>query len=363
MNNYKYKVYNPCWQTVDCAHDWGFDQVQTTDNLSIALAQPYRIAAVRPFYNCTWIFSYDPLVWHGDLSTFDLVLISDPEYFTQEEIKKWCKENKIKHYLIALGGSSEQNNIDPTKMLYRNFYIERFVEGNTFVDTGSNHKPYMFDALLGARRPNRDYVMLGLTQQGLLNQSIVTYRDVFLGGIINHQNQEFANIFAGTELNYPYVSPHLDPAWEVAENVNNQISFIVPERIYRQTHYSILTETLGTGGGFFMSEKSIKAIFAKRIFVLFGNRHHLKRLREFGFKTFSDVIDESYDECRLDFERFDLALKQVVNLSKLDPADVQYRLKTVLDQNHARLIELIGEAKGQMLALIQSNTPPDVWLS
>ena len=363
MNNYKYKVYNPCWQSVDCAHDWGFDREQTTNDLNIALAQPYRIAAVRPFYNRTWIFSYDPSVCHGDLSSFDLVLISDPEYFSQEEIEQWCEENRIKHYLVALGGSSERNNIDPAKMLYRNFYIERFVKGNTFVDTRANKKPYVFDVLLGARRANRDYVMLGLTQHGLLDKSIVTYRDCFLGNIVNHQNQEFADIFAGTKLNYPYISPHLDPAWEVVENVNNQISFIVPERIYRQTYYSILTETLGTGGGFFMSEKSIKAIFAKRIFVLFGNRHHLKRLRDFGFMTFGNVIDESYDECELDFERFDLALKQVINLSKLNPADVQHRLQTALDYNHNRLIELIDEAKAQMLALMQANTPADVWLT
>lgn len=363
MPKFKFRVYNPCWQSVDCAHDWGFSPDETTTDLAVSLQQDYRVTAVRPFYNRTWIFSYDPAVCHSDLSAFDLVLISDPEYFSQQEIEQWCEENRIKNYLIALGGQHEKNNLDPARMLYRNFYVERFVQGNTFVDTRADDKPYLFDVLLGARRASRDYVMLGLTKNRLLDQCIVTYRDCFPGSVVNHQNQEFANVFKGTPLTYPYVSPHLDPSWEVAANVNNQVSFIVPVGIYQRTYYSILTETLGTGGGFFMSEKSIKAFYAKRIFVLFGNRHHLKRLREQGFQTFDSVIDESYDECALDFERFELAMQQVVNLSRQDPVVVQNKLQAVLDHNHARLLELIPEARNQMRELVRANTPGTAWLS
>ena len=361
MNNYKYQVYNPCWQTVNCAKDWGFAPDQTTTDLAISQAQPYRIIALRPFYNCTWIFDHDPAVCDFAPATFDLVLISDPEYYSQQEIQEWCAQNNISQYLIALGGHNEKNNIDCNKMLYRNFYVEHFINSNTFVDTHSNSKPYLFDALLGARRPNRDYVMLGLAQNNLLDKSIVTYRDCFVGHVIDHQNQEFADIFNNTKLMYPYVSPHLESAWEVADVVTNQISFIVPERVYQRTYYSILTETLYTGGAFFMSEKSIKAMFAKRIFVLFGNQYHLKRLQQLGFKTFGDVIDESYDDCPLDFERFALAMQQVINLSKQDPVQVQLKLQSVLDHNHTRLLVLPREARSHMHNLTKSNTPAAAW--
>lgn len=362
MPKFKFKVYNPCWQSVDCAHDWGFFPDETTTDLAVSLQQDFRVTAVRPFYNRTWIFSYDPAVCHSDLSAFDLVLISDPEYFSQQEIEQWCEENRIKNYLIALGGQHEKNNLDPVRMLYRNFYVERFVKGNTFVNTRANNKPYLFDVLLGARRANRDYVMLGLAKNNLLNQCIVTYRDCFPGSVVNHQNQEFADVFKGTPLAYPYVSPHLDPAWEVAPVVNNQISFITPVEIYYRTYYSILTETLGTGDGFFFSEKSIKAFFAKRIFVLFGNRHHLKRLRNLGFRTFGSMLDESYDECALDFERFDLALKQVLALSRMDPVQVQENLQPVLDHNHRRLFELVAETKTAMRQMLLTHTPDSCWL-
>jgi len=361
MKRYQHIVYNPCWQTIDVAKDWGFDKDQYTDNLSVALAQPYRIIAVRAYYNREWIHSYDPSACVADPRSFDLVLISDVEYYSQRQIQEWCAELGITNYLIALGGYNETDCIDNNKMIYRHYWIEQYTSRNEFVDTSSNSKPYVFDSLMGARRPHRDYLMLGLTSSNLLDCSIVTYRDCFPGAIINNQNEEFADLFS-VKLQWPYVSPHLDPLWEVAPVVNNQISFITPVEIYRRTYYSILTETLGTGRNFFFSEKSIKAFFAKRIFVLFGNRHHLKCLRELGFQTFSQIIDESYDDNPLDFERFDLALKQVIALSQMDPVYVQEQLQPVLDHNHKRLYELVAETKQSMYELLQAHTPAYCWL-
>ncbi len=358
---YRFKVYNPCWQSVDAAGDWGFTKDQWTNDLSIALKQEFKIAAVKAYYNRTWVASYDPAACHGDLRSFDLVLISDAEYYSQTQIQEWCSEMGVTKYLIALGGYNETDNIDPACMIYRHYWIEQYTCRNEFVNTRANGKPYIFDVLMGARRPNRDYIMMGLIQTGLIDRSIVTYRDCFPGGVINSQTEEFANLF-DVKLQWPYVSPNLDPAWEVAPVVNNQVSFTTPVEIYRRTYYSILTETLGTGGAFFFSEKSIKAFFAKRIFVLFGNQHHLKRLRALGFQTFGAMIDESYDECALDFERFDMALKQVVLLSQMDPTQVQERLQPVLDHNHRRLHELVIETKKSMHAMLRAHTPNHCWL-
>ena len=358
--SYRFKVYNPCWQSVDVAGDWGFSKEEWTNDLSIALSQEFKIAAVKAYYNRTWVASYDPAACHSDLRSFDLVLISDAEYYSQQQIEEWCAEIGITRYLIALGGYNKTDKIDPARMIYRHYYIEQYTCRNKFENTRANAKPYMFDSLMGARRPNRDYLMMGLTKHELLDRSIVTYRDCFPGSVINEQSSEFANEL-GINLTWPYVSPNLDPAWEVAPVVNNQISFITPVEIYYRTYYSILTETLGTGDAFFFSEKSIKAFFAKRIFVLFGNRHHLKRLRALGFQTFGSIINESYDDCALDFERFAMALTQVVALSQMEPVQVQDCLQSVLDHNHNRLFALIAETKQAMRQMLNAHTPTKCW--
>lgn len=359
--SYRYKVYNPCWQSVDVAGDWGFTKDQWTNDLNIALAQDFKIAAVKAYYNRTWVASYDPAACHGDLRSFDLVLISDAEYYSQRQIEEWCSEMGVSKYLIALGGYNETDNIDPTRMIYRHYWIEQYTSRNEFENTRANGKPFMFDVLMGARRPNRDYVMMALTKNRLLDRSIVTYRDCFPGAVVNEQSTTFAQEL-NMQLTWPYVSPNLSHEWEVAPVVNNQISFITPVEIYRRTNYSILTETLGTGGAFFFSEKSIKAFFAKRIFVLFGNQYHLKRLRALGFKTFNTLLDESYDECPIDIDRFNLAMKQVVALSQMDPVQVQDMLQPVLEHNHRRLFELVTETKVAMYQLLRSHTPDTCWL-
>lgn len=359
--NYRFKVYNPCWNSVDVAADWGFAKDNWTNDLSIALSQKFKIAAVRAYYNRTWVASYDPATCHGDLRDFDLVLISDAEYYSQQQITEWCAELGITNYLIALGGRTATDNIDPARMIYRHYWIPQYTSRNTFVDTSGLNKPFLFDALLGARRPNRDYIMMGLTKTALLDRSLVTYRDCFPGAIINNQNTEFAEIFGDTKLQWPYVSPNLNPAWEVAPVVNNQISFITPVDIYSRTYYSILAETLGTGNGFFFSEKSIKAFFAQRIFVLFGNHCHLQKLRNLGFETFGQVIDESYDNIPLDFERFEMALQQVEQLAAQNPTHVQQKLRSVLEHNHQRLFSIVSETQEQMIHMVRAHTPAKCW--
>ncbi len=44
------------------------------------------------------------------------------------------------------------------------------------------------------------------------------------------------------------------------------------------------------------SEKTLRAILFQMPFIVFGPQHVLKRLHSFGFETFSDYWDESYDD-------------------------------------------------------------------
>ena len=103
LPHFRYPTYNPCADTVDVAKDW-LRFPHTTGDYELALSQPYRIAAVTPFYNDPTFINYNPNVPTVDLSVFDLVLVSDPEYYTQAEILAWIKQQGIKNYLVALGG-------------------------------------------------------------------------------------------------------------------------------------------------------------------------------------------------------------------------------------------------------------------
>ena len=91
---FKYPVYNPCIHSVDVARDWGINSLTSTEDRELALSQPYKVAAIRVFYDKPWIHSYDPIIANIDVSEFDLVLISDIEYYSPTAVREWIASKK-----------------------------------------------------------------------------------------------------------------------------------------------------------------------------------------------------------------------------------------------------------------------------
>ena len=91
---------------------------------------------------------------------------------------------------------------------------------------------------------------------------------------------------------------------EIVIKGNNWDDGIPPVHYYNQTNLEIVTETFGGHHGhghherddtFYITEKTTKPIAMKHPFMVLSSFHFLKNLRELGFRTFSDHLDESYD--------------------------------------------------------------------
>lgn len=361
---FRYPVYNPCVDTVDAADDWGRYIFDTTQDLELVRSMPFRVAAVPIFFDRPGFYAYQPGHEHIDLTDFDLVLVSDPEYYPLEEIRAWINSKAWRQHVLALGGWSPSQPQLRHNELYRPYYIRRFLDTNCYQDNQRPSKEFLFDALLGARRPHRDYVMRALDRSGLLADSIVTYRDCFPGELINAASDRVKEIFPHTALRWPYVSENLDPAWEVSPQVNNQISFISPIEIYQRCWYTITCETINTGNGFFLSEKTIKAMFNARIFVLFGAQNFLANLRGLhDFATFDGIIDETYDSESDDYRRYMLAMQQIFRLAWFEDPVMTYQCsQDRLERNRQRLVEVENKRRWDMRDLLHRMIPGQHWL-
>lgn len=342
MNIADLKIYSPGY---DATH-WGFDYSQMVD-YHTAVSQPCSIAVMPVFYDRPTEFSYRPEYASLDLSCFDLVMFTDIEFRSQTELLKWIATKPVENYLLCVGGLWKNEILD-ARVIYRPAWSFTFLQWNPPRDDFPLEREFLFDCLCGTRRRHRDYVMLALIESGLLERSIATYRDAFPGGDIEATPPEVAAAFPGLSVPWPYVSPNLDPSWEVRPVIDNSVSSIVPWEIYNRTWYSILVETLGFGDTYLMAEKIGKCLLARRLFVHFGIQGWLSQLREFGFETFDSVLDESYDHIAHNVQRWRAAFDQVKWLSQQNHSALLAKVKPILDHNHHRLFAFQQEKRDEM---------------
>ena len=97
------------------------------------------------------------------------------------------------------------------------------------------------------------------------------------------------------------------------------------------------TETVYFGRRTHITEKTFKAIALEMPFVLVAPTGSLAYLREYGFKTFSDVFDESYDLETDDIRRIEkiaTLLKQFDELTAEQRQDIHRRCLPIVEHNY-----------------------------
>jgi hypothetical protein len=274
---------------------------------------------------------------------------------------------EIKNFLVV----SQDNTSSDPRNLYRPNWLFRLIENNDFHDTNHGYKKFQFDALLGTPSVHRNYVMARFQNNpNLLNQSIVTYRNEFKFSDEISLHKKTAELLNGRPLLFPYVSQNLNPVWEQQSVYEQGYRYFldgtdVPWDIYRNTWYSICTESGNDQGRLFpdddyvrITEKTARLMFAKRVFIMFGSANTLAFLRRNGFKTFSEIIDERYDLVIDAHDRFSMAFDQVELLSNMDPVQVYQATAEIREHNYHRLYEYRKEIKNKINQVLLSVIPP-----
>lgn len=110
---------------------------------------------------------------------------------------------------------------------------------------------------------------------------------------------------------------------------------------YRADFYSkialdVVTETVFDYPYPYLTEKTLRPIACKRMFAIVGPMHTLKTLKDYGFKTWAELIDESYDSIHDPEARFLSVIESIKNFCKVPLQDVRQFLfdhKDRLEQN------------------------------
>lgn len=131
------------------------------------------------------------------------------------------------------------------------------------------------------------------------------------------------------------------------------------EQFFSDSYWAIITER-----DFFKSdiyqgwtEKILKCFLYMNPFVVVGLPGTLESLHKYGFLTFSNYIDESYDSIEDDTERMKAVFKEIEKLNSLNlnQLDLMYKdMQLILEHNRKRYIELNQTIPTELLSRIQS---------
>jgi hypothetical protein len=194
-------------------------------------------------------------------------------------------------------------------------------------------KPKMFDALLGVKKPHRDFIFKAVSDNALNDKFIMTY-----GGQWN-DNEFYAKDYFEWEPDCVPVDKIIGTADSVMYcGVDTGLSRVIPIKVFNDTAYSIVAETDYDNTLSFFSEKTAKPMIARRLFVAFTGYKFLHNLRDQGFLTFCDVIDESYDLEKNDRKRYSMAFEQVKKLCDMDQQYVYDTISPVLEHNFKHIM-------------------------
>lgn len=146
------------------------------------------------------------------------------------------------------------------------------------IDTAEKTHKFLF--LNGEYRTNREHFFELFKNAGLLDSSIWSHRSGKSGEGFG-PDEDWSDPFVHPDFRfYAYYPGH-----------------------YYNTHISIVSET--TQNEWFPTEKTYKSLMLGHPFVVYGGQHSLRKIRELGFETFGQAIDESYDNVEFPLERAD----------------------------------------------------------
>jgi hypothetical protein len=84
----------------------------------------------------------------------------------------------------------------------------------------------------------------------------------------------------------------------------------------------------------FYTEKTVKPILARRLFVAFVGQHYIRNLHNLGFQTFHGIIDESYDEEPDMTKRYQMAYEQMQYLFTQPQDVILEQIRPIVEYNY-----------------------------
>jgi len=182
--------------------------------------------------------------------------------------------------------------------------------------------------IIGGERRHRIEMLQQFVGRDLLDKNLISFPDV-----CPYEGQSLELLCVKYDLDCPKVrlplmidngsgyaaQSHRIDLWEQA---NNSLVHVVTETVYR-------------GRKNHLTEKSFKPIVMQQPFILQSCKGSLEYLRRYGFRTFGDFWDESYDQAEDSTRTYEIGklLENINSMTQKEKAQLQTAVNSTVEHN------------------------------
>jgi hypothetical protein len=300
-----------------------------------------KIVIIDLFSNNTE--SFDPII--ADLSSAELIICLTHEIIDLDNRQKYKDHLKNKNIVFISAGFTNVADINDVfssdDVLYFPYWFSEIYYNNTRKIDNTLSKPFKYDALLGSMKKHRIDIFNVLQKTDLLEQSLVNLKYSpwhATNGVAEYISSALAEL-EDNDINNFKNNGYTHSGDKLSSGI--RMSCKISSAIYVNSHYSLISETGYKDNEYFLTEKTAKAIFLDRVFILCSGKHQLKFLQKLGFKTFHGLIDEQYDELSWGQDKIDAITSQLIWLAKQNPTEIYQLASDTLSHNRLRMDTLV----------------------
>ena len=301
-----------------------------------------------------------------------------------ENVRKLREEFKIKNRFIFLNNNIHSTVIDKElkveiaggllypQFTYRKEFTRRELKNyfSDFTTTPTFTKKVV--SMNGRFRPSRS-ILIDKIQKNIPEKDLyLSYHGLDSGWDMDNARELMSSVYPN--FNIPELMSTLSKApfstYDKDKSVNlykpnSKLIFLPEPEIYNDIFIDIMTETLcerendwreSYKEGQFFTEKTTKPIIALKPFMVLASKGYLEYLKDLGFKTFDNWIDEGYDK-----KNYSGAIEiiedniQYINSLSIEHLHKLYKeMHPILLHNRKKLLNLIYSQENNFKKIIRN---------
>lgn len=262
--------------------------------------------------------------------------VCEGSWTLQSQLQQLRIDQRVQERKILLLGGAEIDPIYPCLTLdhflirIMDYPENRQAQVHTAEIFSSHDKPFDFLFLNGRARPHRKYLYERFRRNGCLDRSLYTmldakptvvrhfsFRENGIDVMATHSDlHRLPDYYEVERYRDPVFGPITDRTYLKQELFRLEWGEIYLEpRAYIDTYFSLITETVCAESQYsFRTEKIAKPLAMGHPFIVASTPGFYRDLHQLGFRTFSHVIDESFDLVDNAQERMDRVVDVVHDL-------------------------------------------------